>query len=106
MRDRVEGDLLGELVRRRHVVDVDAARLLEKFVHGILAGAGDRLIGRDDDTFDPEQVVQRLECDDHLDRRSAERRVGKECVSKCRSRWSPSHEKKTDRIACQTYYKE
>src|SRR3546814_15083013 len=24
-------------------------------------------------------------------RRSEERRVGKECVSKCRSRWSPSH---------------
>src|SRR3546814_15482866 len=26
--------------------------------------------------------------------RSEERRVGKECVSKCRSRWSPDHEKK------------
>src|SRR3546814_14698300 len=26
--------------------------------------------------------------------RSEERRVGKECVSQCRSRWSPSHEKK------------
>src|SRR3546814_12309388 len=25
--------------------------------------------------------------------RSAERRVGKECVSTCRSRWSPDHEK-------------
>src|SRR3546814_7352938 len=25
------------------------------------------------------------------DRRSEERRVGKECVSTCRSRWSPSH---------------
>src|SRR3546814_15907528 len=25
--------------------------------------------------------------------RSAERRVGKECVSTCRSRWSPYHEK-------------
>src|SRR3546814_18547294 len=28
-----------------------------------------------------------------LARRSAERRVGQECVSTCRSRWSPSHEK-------------
>src|SRR3546814_12409831 len=28
------------------------------------------------------------------DRRSEERRVGKECVSTCRSRWSPYHEKK------------
>src|SRR3546814_12057837 len=26
--------------------------------------------------------------------RSEERRVGKECVSACRSRWSPDHEKK------------
>src|SRR3546814_21188726 len=26
--------------------------------------------------------------------RSEERRVGKECVSSCRSRWSPYHEKK------------
>src|SRR3546814_18635878 len=31
--------------------------------------------------------------DHHLERfiRSAERRVGKECVSTCRSRWSPYH---------------
>src|SRR3546814_11687475 len=27
--------------------------------------------------------------------RSAERRVGKECVHTCRSRWSPYHQKKT-----------
>src|SRR3546814_12366685 len=29
--------------------------------------------------------------------RSAERRVGKECVSTCSSRWSPNHSKKTTR---------
>src|SRR3546814_11559940 len=29
--------------------------------------------------------------------RSEERRVGKECVSTCRSRWSPYHEKKKHR---------
>src|SRR3546814_10956220 len=29
--------------------------------------------------------------------RSEERRVGKECVSTCRSRWSPSHKKKNKR---------
>src|SRR3546814_10550232 len=28
---------------------------------------------------------------DFLDARSEERRVGKECVSTCRSRWSPYH---------------
>src|SRR3546814_16239635 len=27
----------------------------------------------------------------HVHARSEERRVGKECVSKCRSRWSPYH---------------
>src|SRR3546814_14517658 len=37
--------------------------------------------------FDPVEGVQRLE--GHL--RSEERRVGKECVSTCRSRWSPYH---------------
>src|SRR3546814_12652744 len=34
--------------------------------------------------------------------RSEERRVGKECVSTCRSRWSPYHSKKTRN----TYYKD
>src|SRR3546814_12304135 len=30
--------------------------------------------------------------------RSEERRVGKECVSTCRSRWSPYHSKKNTRV--------
>src|SRR3546814_17935412 len=30
--------------------------------------------------------------------RSEERRVGKECVSTCRSRWSPYHYKKNNKI--------
>src|SRR3546814_12253003 len=32
-----------------------------------------------------------------IERRSEERRVGKECVSTCRSRWSPNHSKKKNR---------
>src|SRR3546814_19772641 len=37
--------------------------------------------------------------------RSEARRVGKECVSPCRSRWWPSHKKKTQHTVdiCQTY---
>src|SRR3546814_14367530 len=31
--------------------------------------------------------------------RSEERRVGKECVSKCRSRWSPLHYKKKSNVS-------
>src|SRR3546814_15207709 len=34
------------------------------------------------------------------EQRSEERRVGKECVSTCRSRWSPYHEKKYTNITC------
>src|SRR5216110_1249628 len=40
----------------------------------------------------PGQVsVDELAGEPVLDRRSEERRVGKECVSLCRSRWSPHH---------------
>src|SRR3546814_18910936 len=33
-----------------------------------------------------------------MDDRSEERRVGKECVSTCRSRWSPYHKKKKKNV--------
>src|SRR3546814_13161352 len=36
-------------------------------------------------------------CGNSSFQRSEERRVGKECVSTCRSRWSPYHEKKKKR---------
>src|SRR3546814_9854179 len=36
--------------------------------------------------------------------RSEERRVGKECVSTCRSRWSPYHEKKKKILAISRRY--
>src|SRR3546814_16192912 len=35
---------------------------------------------------------------DGTDDRSEERRVGKECVSTCRSWWSPYHEKKKKKL--------
>src|SRR3546814_19051700 len=37
------------------------------------------------------QRARHAEVDDHGSVRSEERRVGKECVSTCRSRWSPDH---------------
>src|SRR3546814_15674851 len=48
---------------------------------------------------DCQQALARLEMairasGDVLYERSEERRVGKDCVSTCRSRWSPNHEKK------------
>src|SRR3546814_14353333 len=39
-----------------------------------------------------ENVLASEDCTD--DERSEERRVGKECVRTCRSRWPPSHQKK------------
>src|SRR3546814_5702248 len=36
-------------------------------------------------------VYKSCPCREEVDVRSEERRVGKECVSTCRSRWSPYH---------------
>src|SRR3546814_15917923 len=41
---------------------------------------------------------------DFLINRSEERRVGKECVSTCRSRWSPYHEKKKKHLCSNNQY--
>src|SRR3546814_2286221 len=43
------------------------------------------------DALEPRIVHQHVEPPDAADDRSEERRVGKECVSTCRSRWSPYH---------------
>src|SRR3546814_10316793 len=40
---------------------------------------------------DAVELIDHLGIDEVRVRRSEERRVGKECVSTCRSRWSPSH---------------
>ena len=70
MRDHVEGDLLGELLRFAAVADEDVAALFEQLIHARLARARDRLIGRDDHALDRRIIVQRLERDDHLRRRA------------------------------------
>src|SRR3546814_6927635 len=47
--------------------------------------------------IDPDETIERVleqaghDVQEMLDERSEERRVGKECVSTCRSRWSPYH---------------
>src|SRR3546814_8579486 len=61
---------------------------------------GERPVGADREATD----IVRVTGDEHpvlvwMDRqpdRSEERRVGKECVSPCRSRWSPYHSKKKE----------
>src|SRR3546814_19256245 len=58
-------------------------------------------VGRDDpeedDDEEPTQFNRFALGGEYIHRRSEERRVGKECVSTCRSRWSPYHEKKKHR---------
>src|SRR3546814_12294890 len=54
----------------------------------IRAAGGEAAISTDS-VADPDRAKKIVQC--ALDSRSEERRVGKECVSKCRSRWSQSH---------------
>src|SRR3546814_16102878 len=42
-------------------------------------------------------VISGMEYVDRIKKRSEERRVGKECVGTCRSRWAPYHEKKKNK---------
>src|SRR3546814_17785319 len=62
------------------------------------AGYGAAEAGRDYNTTDiPERALRETYLPPFraaVEARSEERRVGKECVSTCRSRWSPYHSKK------------
>src|SRR3546814_18836739 len=57
---------------------------------GIRYREGDHPVGGIQHRMNPAPAAGGNRCAD----RSEERRVGKECVSKCRSRWSPYHSKK------------
>src|SRR3546814_357380 len=55
-----------------------------------------------DPQFNTVDVCVIVQTDAVTDKRSEERRVGKECVSKCRSRWSPYHSKKKNKTTYRT----
>src|SRR3546814_13143299 len=84
--DVCSSDLFETVDLRHPDVEQDAARLelTEAFqkISPATEGAGAELGGA------------KYEADRPADVRSEERSVGKECVSTCRSRWSPYHEKK------------
>ena len=74
LRQHVEGDLV-RVDRGDRVAAVEhRARLAAQLVDRRLAGAGDRLVGGDDEALDPGRVVERLQRDDHLHGRAV--RVG------------------------------
>src|SRR3546814_11414753 len=86
---RARGEKLG-LLDRRVIYPVAIALMRDRLL--MLAGRFEPLMeypqwgpGRVD-TFNAAKVIFNFPVD-----RSEERRVGKECVSTCRSRWSPYH---------------
>src|SRR3546814_17815648 len=89
MRMRPNGDILAtkEAVMRDNAADEIQRRAVEWHI---------RLRDGDDDLWDSFSLwltedVRHVEAYETVERRSEERRVGKACVSTCRSRWSPYH---------------
>src|SRR3546814_17253149 len=66
--------------------------------HGVMV-LGDNIASAWDDLYYLERACQ-VQC--IAESRSEERRVGKECVSTCRSRWSPYHYKTKQPVQKQT----
>src|SRR3546814_20921307 len=81
--------------------DAEQATCRAKIAHGVVAEHADGALGGVDQAGnDADQrrlagAVRPQQCEEFaaadLETRSEERRVGKECVSTCRSRWSPYH---------------
>ena len=77
--DHVEGDVVRVDRRRRHRLAVQrGAGLGVELSERLLAGAGHRLVGRDDQPLDPDLTVDRRERDHQLHRRAV--RVGDQAV--------------------------
>src|SRR3546814_12415371 len=79
---------------RLAVVDPEGSVFAESWRSGrtdLITDARSRIEGigrpRVEPSFQPHVIDRMIEVKD----RSEERRVGKECVSTCRSRWSPDH---------------
>src|SRR3546814_11388715 len=89
--DVCSSDLVDRGLPSRDVIAFAAHSAVPDTVYAVVAeqgiyrsedgGAGWRMMDKG-----PEAEIQRI-----IHSRSEERRVGKECVSTCRSRWSPYH---------------
>src|SRR3546814_16729712 len=96
--DVCSSDLLGELA---HEIDIDTHVIVFAIGHLDPFPCQARLLSESRRRFKRERVRHRAEpghrspggAADIAAVRSEERRVGKECVSTCRSRWSPYHSK-------------
>src|SRR3546814_3688911 len=90
--DRVEAFL------QRHDIDVLAVQETKAKVDQLplmgLESMGYEVAATGFSQWNGVALISRVGIEDVLVGRSEERRVGKECVSKCRSRWSPYHSNK------------
>src|SRR3546814_10112980 len=77
------------------VVGDDAAKVRQPAAQVVapsqLLLGGRRQVGQHEDALVDEDGDDVFDDADELEVRSEERRVGNECVSTCRSRWSPYH---------------
>src|SRR3546814_17776426 len=86
-------DVCSSDLGEREMLDALALIVADEFldlrilVLAFVQGNADRAVGGDHRLAEQPRRLA-------LDVRSEERRVGKECVSTCRSRWSPNHKKK------------
>src|SRR3546814_5749923 len=84
--DVCSSDLTAQSIIRQNVIDAVDLRQHDLVVPGLFGGG----VGRVEDALIIEtQYLVLLCCRLSNGGRSEERRVGKECVSTCRSRWSP-----------------
>src|SRR3546814_3816204 len=84
-----------DLLVRPACLEIDLVRVDYPGSHWQLEGKADRIalvLGKDDAEIEQAKQADEV-CHAGLEEgeRSEERRVGKECVSTCRSRWSPYH---------------
>ena len=63
-------------------LEVNIEYIEQQTLYGLWQKSNDKTISKD---------IKALSKQYHAVVRSEERRVGKECASKCRSRWSPYH---------------
>src|SRR3546814_13532787 len=74
---------------KRHKFDRNAKMQLRRYMDFYQAPIGYAAAPALTTTLDPDMIF--VDVSGWKDARSEERRVGKECVSTCRSRWSPYH---------------
>src|SRR3546814_15272682 len=79
--------VIGILAALRHLQETGEGQQIET---NLLSSAMSSLVNQTSAYVAGGVVPQRMG-NAHLSLRSEERRVGKECVSPCRSRWSPYH---------------